>query len=321
MLYQNVRPQNLDEMVGNKAVMSALKKTINKLTHEKPHVFLFTGPSGCGKTTLARILAKECGVNELDLDERNAANTRGIDTVRDIADTCKLLPMFGPCKAYIIDESHAITNAGQEAFLKILEDVPLHTFFFFCTTEPKNLITTIRNRCTEFKLSKLSIDELADVIKNACAKDNLNYDNDLAKLVAENSDGSPRKALVIYEKIKDEKDPEIIAKLLMDGDISTNPGVWELVKLLSLSPNKRKQNYNKIIILCMNLVEEEDSERIRYAILSSFLKKMCSSNSEADGLDYAYLITLFSGSTYYGGKYQLASQVARACFSVDLMGI
>ena len=74
-LHIEFRPNNLDEVYGNKHLVDQLKSFIERGSDEIPHSFLFHGPSGCGKTTLARIMAKELGCNiEFDLIEVNSAN-------------------------------------------------------------------------------------------------------------------------------------------------------------------------------------------------------------------------------------------------------
>ena len=60
MLYQQLRPQTLDYVIGNKATVTGLRTVLASV--DKPHVFLFTGPSGCGKTTLLNCLS---GIDDL----------------------------------------------------------------------------------------------------------------------------------------------------------------------------------------------------------------------------------------------------------------
>jgi DNA polymerase-3 subunit gamma/tau len=56
------RFKTLDDVIGNKGVVSSLKSVFDREKKEIPHAFLFHGPKGCGKTSMARILAEvlEC---------------------------------------------------------------------------------------------------------------------------------------------------------------------------------------------------------------------------------------------------------------------
>ena len=102
-LYRKYRPQNFDEIVGQKAIVTTLK---NQLSSGKVgHAYLFCGMRGTGKTSTARVFAKalncEKGPTEnpcsecascraissgsmMDVIEMDAASNRGIDDVRDL---------------------------------------------------------------------------------------------------------------------------------------------------------------------------------------------------------------------------------------------
>jgi len=98
------RPQNLDEVFGNTAAITTMKKLLEREQKDMPRTFLFHGEAGCGKTTLARIFADELGCKPESFYEANASNTRGIDSIRDISEKCKLVPMFGDIQVYLLDE-------------------------------------------------------------------------------------------------------------------------------------------------------------------------------------------------------------------------
>ncbi len=221
-LYNKFRPQNFDDFFGNKAVVSALKKIVKSKPKDRPHTFLFQGMSGCGKTTLARILTKEFGCNGVfGLEELNAANTRGIEMVREVVDKAVLKPLSGKCRVFIWDESHQLTTAAQQALLKVIEDVPEFTYFIFCTTDPQRIIKTILNRCTIFQLELLKDGDLAELIE--CVLESLDEnisDNVFDKLIF-SADGSPRKSLVMLEQILIVKNEEEQLALLQKATAET----------------------------------------------------------------------------------------------------
>jgi len=112
------------------------------------------------------------------IEELNASNTRGIDTVRNVTIGAASAPLAGKVKVYILDESHQLTPAAQQALLKILEDCPLHTYFIFCTTDPEMLIKALRNRCTEFVVKSLRDKQLTLLLNDTTKKLNLKIDED-----------------------------------------------------------------------------------------------------------------------------------------------
>jgi DNA polymerase-3 subunit gamma/tau len=108
---------------------------------------MLSGPYGTGKTSIARILSNLLTKNSpQDIYEINAAASRGIDDVREIADSVRIRP-FGPAKVYILDEFHQLTDAAQKALLKVVEEPVQGVYFFFCTTEPSKIVPMLRSRC------------------------------------------------------------------------------------------------------------------------------------------------------------------------------
>jgi len=265
MLYQTVRPQNLSEIVGNSATIGALRTMLRRPSEKRPHTILLKGPSGCGKTTIARILAKEFGSIDLSTTELNAANTRGIDTIREIGGNAFLVGLGGTAKTYIFDESHQLTSAAQEALLKIIEDNPPHCYFILCTTEPHNIIKTVRNRCTEYELSLLPRKQIIELLETVCEKEKLNIDKDIIEAISYTSEGSPRTALVSLEQVIGVEDVDQALELLVKGT-EKDSNVIDLCVLLLMNPNVRRKKWKQIIETFSNI--SVDPERVRRAILT-----------------------------------------------------
>lgn len=137
-LHTNYRPESLDEIVGNEAAIESLRSVLSR-EKDIPHSYFLTGLPGGAKTTTARIIKIILGIERGDYYEYNTANTRGIDTIRDISSGCEMMPMFGSRKMYMMDECHQLTGPAMEAMLKLLEEPPPHVYFAMCTSEPEKI--------------------------------------------------------------------------------------------------------------------------------------------------------------------------------------
>lgn len=197
-LYEKYRPTSFKTFVGNDDLKRDLRPFIRG-TRELPNAILFTGGSGMGKTTLARMLAKACKID--DLIELDIGTFTGIDTVRAIKKQAQTAPMFGNKRGWIIDECHALSTEGMNAFLKLLESPPKDVYFFLCTTDPQKLLKTVVTRCTQFVVSPLSVSELVEVMKNVCAGEQCEIPEENLRMVAKQANGSPRMALSLLERL------------------------------------------------------------------------------------------------------------------------
>lgn len=202
-LYQKHRPNKLKDVIGQPSAVKMVEGLFSGSSSTFPKALLLHGPSGSGKTTLARIMAKMLGCNPADFIERNIADFRGIDSVREIRQALNLRPIGGgKVRIWLLDEAHTQTPDAQEALLKLLEDAPGHVHFFLCTTNPSKLKPTIRTRCTDIGLKPVKVDLLADLCKRISeAEGHASFSMDVCDRIAEASDGSPRKALVILESV------------------------------------------------------------------------------------------------------------------------
>jgi DNA polymerase-3 subunit gamma/tau len=147
------RPENFDEFIGHGATVKSIQNNLGRV-----HKYLFHGPRGCGKTSLARLVAKELGVNEdWGLIEIDGADKRGVAEARELKKSVVYGVIGGGNKVYVIDEVHMLTTEAFNTLLKTLEEPPNHVYFILCTTEIGEVPDTIRSRCKagEFQLGTL----------------------------------------------------------------------------------------------------------------------------------------------------------------------
>ena len=218
-LYRKYRPNNLDEVIGQKVIVTTLKNAINN--NQISHAYLFTGPRGTGKTSIAKILARtvnciniknatpcnecvNCTQNlkeSTDIIEIDAASNNGVDEIRELRNKVNLVPSINKYKVYIIDEVHMLTTGAFNALLKTLEEPPAHIIFILATTEPHKIPTTIISRCQRFDFKKLSNSDIVERLKYIIKEEKIDIDDPSLEEIARISNGGMRDAINILDQV------------------------------------------------------------------------------------------------------------------------
>ena len=215
------RPQTFSDLVGQQHVTGTLKNAIEN--DRVAHAYIFSGARGVGKTTAARILAKAlncvkgptaepCGVcdscreiaagTSLDVIEIDAASNRGIDQIRELREMVRYAPASSRSKVVILDEAHMLTGEASNALLKTLEEPPDRVTFVMATTQPEDLVDTIRSRSQHFHFRALTFAEITARLEEIARKEELKVDAGALAVIARMAEGSMRDALSLLEQAR-----------------------------------------------------------------------------------------------------------------------
>ncbi len=302
-LHTDYRPSNLDEVYGNESTKDSLNSLFARENH--PHSYLLHGPSGTGKTTIGRIIASMLKCSESDLYEYNMANTRGIDTIRDIAMTVHYSPIEGPVKVYILDECARQTQDSQSALLKLLEDTPSHIYFILCTTDPEKLLPTIRNRCTTFQTKLLPPKLIKQLINDVLiSEEKEDLSKEIISEIIKLADGCPRQALVLLDTVINIKDEDKAIEALN----TVNPdeaAVIDICRLIVQVKNIGK--WKEMVPLIRNLSDEP--EKVRFAVLG-YLSAVLLNKGESRISD---IMEVFFDNWYYTKRSGMIHALYLAC--------
>ena len=211
----NLRPQRLDDYIGQKSAKDNLKVFIEaaKLRGEPLDHVLFYGPPGLGKTTLAGIIANELGV------DIKITSGPAIDRAGDLA---AILTNLNENDVLFIDEIHRLNRSVEEVLYSAMEDfaldirigkgpsarsirLDLSKFTLIgATTRAGSLSAPLRDRfgvMSKFEL--YDEEELSEIIKRSAGILGIAADDESVLDMARRSRGTPRVANRILKRVRD----------------------------------------------------------------------------------------------------------------------
>ena len=224
-LEKSLRPQNLDEYIGQNKVKENMKiyiESAKKRNEPLDHCLLY-GPPGLGKTTLANIIANEM--------KSNIKITSG-PAIEKPGDLAALLTNLSEFDVLFIDEIHRLSKNVEEILYPALEDFTLDIVIgkgpssrsirldlpkftlIGATTKAGSLTTPLRDRFGIInRLEMYSEEDLSKIIRRSSKILNIEIEDDASMEIARRSRGTPRIANRLLKRVRD------YAIVLGDGDI------------------------------------------------------------------------------------------------------
>ena len=245
------RPQRFEDVVGQESITKTLDNAI--ATDHLAQALLFCGPRGVGKTTCARILAKKINAkNDQSADDNNfafnifeldAASNNSVDDIRNLIDQVRIPPQVGDYKVYIIDEVHMLSQAAFNAFLKTLEEPPLHAIFILATTEKYKIIPTILSRCQIYDFKRISVTDAKNYLQKIAKSEGVKAEEEALHLIAQKADGAMRDALSIFDRIVSFSNETITAQ-----HVSVNLSILDFDTYLYFTKDLIEGNIREVIL-------------------------------------------------------------------------
>ncbi len=202
-LAHRLRPRNLDELVGQSAVLGRDGLVRRFYQAGQLPSLIFWGPPGCGKTTLAMVLAKGVGASLHQL----SAVTAGVAEVRKISAAARENLQRGRRTVLFLDEIHRFNKAQQDFLLGPVEEGAL--ILLGATTENPSftVITPLLSRTRVVVLRPLAAAELEELLRRgwrllaADREASLTISDEVFAAIAEYAQGDARRALNLLETV------------------------------------------------------------------------------------------------------------------------
>ncbi len=196
-LASRMRPQTLDQLVGQPHLLGAGKPLRYAIESGNLHSFLLWGPPGVGKTTMARMVAGYSDALFLQI----SAVFSGVKDIREAIEQAKAAAGQERATVLFVDEIHRFNKSQQDAFLPHIEDGTV--FFVGATTENPSfeINNALLSRLRVYRLQPIPTSELVALLKRAIAdyfphiEAEPEFLDDLALL----ADGDVRQALNLLE--------------------------------------------------------------------------------------------------------------------------
>jgi len=268
--HQKYRPNNLDELVGQKFISTTLKQAL--LSKKIAPAYLFNGPRGTGKTSSARIFAKSlnclsfdqptvnpCGKcelcrqitdgNALDIIEIDAASNTGVENIREIIERARFSPTQARWKVYVIDECHMLSTAASNALLKTIEEPPSRVVFILATTNPERVLTTIHSRCQKFDFRRISSDDIFHHLCQIANKESIKFQDQALKLISKRSQGGMRDAQSLLDQLS------LLPEGITTKNVQNLLGEISEIDLINLVNSLIDNNPESLLISCNKLYD------------------------------------------------------------------
>jgi len=247
-LADRMRPQTLDEMVGQERLLGPGKPLRTQIERDELGSMLLWGPPGCGKTTLARIIAR---MTRSDFAPFSAV-LAGIKEIKQVTAEAERSRRAGRRTIIFVDEVHRFNKAQQDAFLPRVEGGDI--ILIGATTENPSfeVIAPLLSRTKVYVLEALTTEHIVALLGRALTdperglgREKIEIGNDVLERIAGFSNGDARAAYNTLEAVVQGVRPQADGRRAITRDLLESV----LQRKLLLYDKSGEEHYNLISAL------------------------------------------------------------------------
>lgn len=255
-----MRPETLDEVVGQEHIIGKDKLLYRAIQADKLSSIIFYGPPGTGKTTLAKVIAHTTQANFVQMNATTSGKKEMQEAVKEAKEA---LGMFQKKTILFIDEIHRFNKAQQDFLLPFVEDGTI--ILIGATTENPyfEVNQALISRSNVFELKSLEAEDIKKLLVRAVTDD--------------------EKGMGIYQARITDEALDFLADMA-EGDARSALNAIEL-GILTTEPGEDGK-----IVIGIDVAQECIQRRVmrydkggdnHYDIISAFIKSMRGSDPDA----------------------------------------
>ena len=184
----------------------------------------------------------------------------------------------------LVSNCHSWRKEAANCLLKILEEPPTSTMFILATTEPQQIIPTIKSRCQRFDLKKILQKDMVPYLEMICDKEGIKkVSKNALVMIARSAGGKARDAVTMLESVISRCGSEIT-----DGETAEVIGIPDQKSMCDLLGAILKGNYKDSILAIKKAINSGSSPETVFYNFQKYCHDMLVARC-VGGYDFLYI--------------------------------